>query len=97
MPESEASSLVFQQSARTNIGGGTIDSWRKFQAAVNEEDRIICEALQPTTVSFSLSDTNEISLPTDAFSIAYRKRWRALRRVAGLEKLKKAPPKRGVS
>ena len=82
MPESEVSSLVFQQSARANIGGDTIDSWCNFQAAVNEEDRIICEALQPTTVSFSLNDTNEISLPTDIFSIAYRKRWRALVRTA---------------
>ena len=78
MPESKASSLVFQQSARTSIGGDTIDSWRDFQVAINEEDRKICEALQPKTGSFELNDTNEISLPTDAFSIAYRKRWKAL-------------------
>ena len=78
MPESTASSLVFQQSARTNIGGDTIDSWRGFQIAINEEDRIICEALQPRTVSFELNNTNEIPLPPDAFSIAYRKHWKAL-------------------
>ena len=47
MPESATSCLVFQQSARTNLGGDPVEPWRDFQAAVNEEDRVICEALRP--------------------------------------------------
>ena len=45
---------------------------------MNEEDRVICEALQPQTVSFRLDDTGEIALPTDSFSIAYRRLWKSL-------------------
>ena len=78
MPESATSCLVFQQSARTNLGGDPVEPWRDFQAAVNEEDRIMCEALRPREVSFALDDTGEIALPTDVFSIAYRRRWKAL-------------------
>ena len=78
LPESATSSLVFQQSARTNLGNDPLEPWRDFQAAVNEEDRVICEALQPREVSFRLDGTGEIALPTDAFSIAYRRLWKSL-------------------
>ncbi len=78
LPESATSSLVFQQSARTNLGGDPVEPWRDFQAAVNEEDRVICEALRPRQVSFRLDDTGEVALPTDAFSIAYRRLWKSL-------------------
>ena len=78
LPESATSSLVFQQSARTNLGGDPVEPWRDFQAAVNEEDRVICEALQPRQVSFRLDGTGEVALPTDAFSIAYRRLWKSL-------------------
>ena len=78
LPESANSCLVFQQSARTNLGGDPVEPWRDFQAAVNEEDRVICEALQPRQVSFGLDDTSEVALPTDAFSIAYRRLWKSL-------------------
>ena len=78
LPESATSSLVFQQSARTNLGNDPVEPWRDFQAAVNEEDRVICEALQPREVSFRLDGTGEVALPTDAFSIAYRRLWKSL-------------------
>ncbi|MYE77311.1 MAG: aromatic ring-hydroxylating dioxygenase subunit alpha [Acidimicrobiaceae bacterium] len=78
LPESATSSLVFQQSARTNLGNDPVEPWRDFQAAVNEEDRVICEALQPREVSFRLEGTGEVALPTDAFSIAYRRLWKSL-------------------
>lgn len=77
MPESAASCLVFQQSARTNSGGDPVGPWRDFQAAVNEEDRAICEALRPRAVLFRLGG-DEVALPTDAFSVAYRRRWKTL-------------------
>ena len=77
LPESANSCLVFQQSARTNLGGDPVEPWRDFQAAVNEEDRVICEALRPRQVSFGLDDTAEVALPTDAFSIAYRRLWKS--------------------
>ena len=77
MPESADSSLVFQQSARTNQGGDPLESWRDFQAAVNEEDRVICEALRPREVPFGLDETGEVALPTDAFSIACRRLWKS--------------------
>lgn len=78
MPESESSSLVFQQSVRTNLGDEPLEAWRDFQTAVNEEDRVICESLRPSAVLFSLQDLGEIALPTDVFSVAYRQRWRSL-------------------
>ncbi|MGI9599321.1 MAG: Rieske 2Fe-2S domain-containing protein [Acidimicrobiales bacterium] len=78
MPSSAGSCLVFQQSARTNLGAEPVEPWRDFQAAVNEEDRVICEALRPREVSFQLGHTGEVALPTDAFSIAYRRHWRSL-------------------
>ena len=78
MPESATSCLVFQQSARTNLGGDPVEPWRDFQAAVNEEDRVMCEALRPREVSFRLDDTGEVALPTDIFSIAYRRLWKSL-------------------
>lgn len=78
LPESATSSLVFQQSARTNLGNDPVEPWRDFQAAVNEEDRVICEALQPREVPFRLDGTGEVALPTDAFSIAYRRLWKSL-------------------
>ena len=78
LPESATSSLVFQQSARTNLGDDPLEPWRDFQAAVNEEDRVICEALRPREVSFRLDGTGEVALPTDAFSIAYRRLWKSL-------------------
>lgn len=78
LPESATSSLVFQQSARTNLGDDPLEPWRDFQAAVNDEDKVICEALRPRDVSFSLDDTGEVALPTDAFSIAYRRLWKSL-------------------
>ncbi len=77
MPESATSCLVFQQSARTNLGGDPVEPWRDFQAAVNEEDRVICEALRPRAVSFQLADAGEVALPADVFSRAYRKRWKS--------------------
>ncbi|MGI9625157.1 MAG: Rieske 2Fe-2S domain-containing protein [Acidimicrobiales bacterium] len=76
LPESETSSLVFQQSARTNLGGDAVEPWRDFQAAVNEEDRVICESLGPRDVPFALDHPGEVALPTDTFSIAYRRLWR---------------------
>ena len=79
LPESAASSLVFQQSARTNLGGDPLEPWQDFQAAVNEEDRVICEALRPREVPFTLANADEVALPTDAFSIAYRRLWKSLR------------------
>lgn len=78
MPESATSSLVFQQSARTNLGNEPVEPWRDFQAAVNEEDRGICEALRPRVVPFHLGNTGEVALPTDTFSIAYRRLWRSV-------------------
>ncbi len=75
-PESSNSCLVYQQSARTNLGDDPLEPWRDFQAAVNEEDRIICEALQPQQVPFSLDQGGEVALATDAFSIAYRRLWK---------------------
>ena len=78
MPESATSCLVFQQSARTNLGDEPVEPWRDFQATVNEEDRIICEALRPATVGFQLDGLGEVALATDAFSIAYRRRWKSL-------------------
>ena len=78
MPESERSCLVFQQSARTNLGDDPVEPWRDFQATVNDEDRVICEALRPVAVGFQLDGLGEIALPTDSFSIAYRRRWKAL-------------------
>ena len=60
LPESAASSLVFQQSARTNLGTEPLEPWRDFQAAVSEEDRVICEALRPREVSFRLDGTGEV-------------------------------------
>ena len=42
-------------------------------------NRAICEALRPRAVPFSLDNANEIALPTDAFSIAYRRHWRSLK------------------
>lgn len=79
MPESATSCLVFQQSARTNASGDPVEPWRDFQAAVNEEDRAICEALRPRAVPFSLDSAAEVALPTDAFSIAYRRHWQTLK------------------
>ncbi|MDE0492373.1 MAG: hypothetical protein OXH54_00370, partial [Acidimicrobiaceae bacterium] len=76
--ESATSSLVFQQSARTNLGGDPLEPWRDFQDAVNDEDRVICEALQPREVSFGLDSSGEVALPTDVFSIAYRRLWKSL-------------------
>lgn len=78
LPESATSSLVFQQSARTNLGGDAVEPWRDFQAAVNTEDKMICEALRPSEVSFRLDGTGEVALATDAFSIAYRRLWKSL-------------------
>lgn len=83
MPESATSCLVFQQSARTNIADDPLEPWRDFEATVNEEDRVMCEALRPRIVSFGLADTREVALPTDVFSIAYRRRWRQLLDKAG--------------
>ena len=78
LPESATSSLVFQQSARTNLGGDPLEPWRDFQDAVNDEDRVICEVLQPREVSFGLDSSGEVALPTDVFSIAYRRLWKSL-------------------
>ena len=56
-----------------------MEPWQDFQAAVNEEDRVICEALRPRDVPFTLANADEVALPTDAFSIAYRRLWKSLR------------------
>ena len=40
---------------------------------MNEQDRIICEALRLREVWFRLDGTGEVALPTDAFPIAYRR------------------------
>ena len=45
---------------------------------MNEQDRIICEALRLREVSFRLDGTGEVALPTDAFPIAYRQLWKSL-------------------
>lgn len=78
MPESPTSCLVFQQSARTAGDGDALGPWRDFQEAVNEEDRVICEALRPRAVGFGLDCADEVALATDVFSIAYRRRWKRL-------------------
>lgn len=77
-PESSTSCLVFQQSARTNLVGDAVEPWRDFQRAVNEEDRVMCEALRPRAVSFQFDGADEVALPTDVFSVAYRRRWKRL-------------------
>jgi vanillate O-demethylase monooxygenase subunit len=77
-PTGPTSALVFQQNARNFDLDGDLEGWRDFQAAVNDEDRRLLETLWPARIALDGSDSSEVSLAVDAFTIAYRRLWRTL-------------------
>jgi vanillate O-demethylase monooxygenase subunit len=75
-PLTATSALVFQQSARNFDIDGDIAAWREFQITVNGEDRDLLEVLKPKRIAIDGSESGEIALSVDAFTIAYRRLWR---------------------
>jgi phenylpropionate dioxygenase-like ring-hydroxylating dioxygenase large terminal subunit len=77
-PVSPTSALVFQQSVRNFEIDGDLAGWQEFQKTVNGEDRDLLEVLKPERIGLDGAQSGEVALSVDAFTIAYRRLWRAL-------------------
>lgn len=75
-PLSAARSRIFMLKTRDHDMDQPVDEWIEFQKAVNEEDREMVESQVP--FDLPLDATAEGHIPSDRFSIAYRRRWRQL-------------------
>jgi phenylpropionate dioxygenase-like ring-hydroxylating dioxygenase large terminal subunit len=76
-PVSATRSRIFILKARDYDLDQPVDDWIRFQAAVNEEDRRIVESQSPAALPLDLEAEGHIY--ADGWSIALRRRWRALR------------------
>ena len=77
-PTGPASAMVFMQNSRNFDLDCDLLGWREFQAAVNDEDRQLLDLLRPAHISLDGSDSDEVALSIDSFTIAYRRVWREL-------------------
>ena len=65
---------VFMWKIRDHDLGEPTDEWIRFQAEVNEEDRIMVESESPRELP--IGPTMEVHLPSDRLSLAFRRKWR---------------------
>ncbi|MFO1057477.1 MAG: aromatic ring-hydroxylating dioxygenase subunit alpha [Dongiaceae bacterium] len=75
-PEAADRSRIFILKARDYDLDQPADEWIRFQEAVNEEDRMIVESQEPALPP--LDPAAEGHIAADAWSLAFRRRWRAL-------------------
>jgi phenylpropionate dioxygenase-like ring-hydroxylating dioxygenase large terminal subunit len=75
-PISATTCRVFMVKTRDHDLDQPVDDWIAFQAAVNEEDRRIVESQRPVRLPLNIPD--EFHVAADAFSGAYRRKWRKL-------------------
>jgi vanillate O-demethylase monooxygenase subunit len=75
-PVSARRSRVFMIKARNFDLDRPADEWIRLQEAVNAEDKPIVESQEPQALP--LDPGAEIPIPADAWSIAYRRRWKEL-------------------
>ncbi|MEM1335887.1 MAG: hypothetical protein AAGG08_20760, partial [Actinomycetota bacterium] len=78
LDDPEPATMVFQQNVRNFDLDGDIAAWHDFQAAVNEEDRVILESITPRPIAVDGHGADESALAVDVFTSAYRRAWRAL-------------------
>ena len=64
-----------------------LEEWLEYQQRVNEEDRVIIEAQHP--LELPVFKSQEVHVPADRFSMAYRSRLRAL----GMDGHSEHPPR----
>ena len=74
-PMSAETSRIFMLKTRDHDMDLPTDEWADFQATVNEEDRQFVEDQHPEELPIDL--TQEFHIPSDVFSIAYRRKWKA--------------------
>lgn len=75
-PISAGRSRVFILKARNYDLDQPVDDWIRFQEAVNVEDQAMVESQEPQDLPMDL--TAESHIAADAWSIAYRRRWKSL-------------------
>lgn len=75
-PVSARRSRVFILKARNYDLDQPVDEWIRFQEAVNAEDQAMVESQEPQDLPLDLTSENHIA--ADAWSIAYRRRWKSL-------------------
>lgn len=75
-PVSSKRCRIFMLKTRDHDLDQPVDEWIGFQEAVNEEDREMVESQVPFSLPTDLA--REFHIPSDRFSVAYRKRWRDL-------------------
>lgn len=75
-PVSSKRSHIFMLKTRDHDLDQPVDEWIAFQVAVNKEDREMVESQVPFALPTDLA--KEFHIPSDRFSVAYRKRWRDL-------------------
>ena len=72
-PVAAGRSEFFMLKSRDHDQDHSAEDWFAFQAAVNEEDRALVESQTPDWPAFSQS--NEVQVGSDRFSVAFRKYW----------------------
>lgn len=75
-PVSAHRSRVFILKARNYDLDQPVDDWIRFQEAVNAEDQAMVESQEPQDLPMDLLAEGHIA--ADAWSIAYRRRWKSL-------------------
>ena len=75
-PVSARRSRIFMIKARNFDHDRPVDEWVALQEAVNAEDKTIVESQEPQLLP--LDPAAEIHIEADAWSIAYRRRWKEL-------------------
>ncbi|MEM9514871.1 MAG: Rieske 2Fe-2S domain-containing protein [Actinomycetota bacterium] len=78
LDDPEPATMVFQQNVRNFDLDGDVTAWHDFQAAVNEEDRVILESIRPRAIAVDGHGADESALAVDVFTSAYRRAWRTL-------------------
>ena len=74
-PVSPVHSRIFILKARDYGQDQPLADWVSFQDAVNEEDRLVVEGQRPRALPLDLRA--EANIAADAWSLAFRRRWRA--------------------
>jgi vanillate O-demethylase monooxygenase subunit len=75
VPVGGGASRVLQQNIRNFDLDEDVSGWHDFQAAVNDEDKVVLESVTPRLDRVDGTPGHEVALSTDRFTVAYRNRW----------------------
>lgn len=77
-PVNDTECRVLQRNVRDFDLDDPVEDWRDFQIAIGFEDQRVLEQLRPALVRLDGHGADEVGLPFDAATTAYRSMWRSM-------------------